>query len=272
MSKVGPLPEAWTGGHPLHTPQLPRGFCRAQAASSPAPAAGSRRAMPLAALPLPQLSLRLAPTQPPGSPGCHVGTFGSGAPLAARGRERRGVRSARASAPRSPRRFRPFPGPLRLRLTLSWGYSDEVPDPRPPSSPDAWLGGEHTRTSSAPPGPAPARPPPPPPAPSFRPLSAGRGRGGSPRSRGWLSAGPGPFSPLGPKAPARRRGPAARGWLSATGAGLPGLILLGLRFRPPELLGVSTNRVTRTPASQRRSYCARLFSSRPPALPEKCGK
>lgn len=53
-------------------------------------------------------------------------------------------------------------------------------------------------------GPGPARPPPPPPAPSFRPLSAGRGRGGSPRSQGWLSAGPGPFSPLGPKAPAPR--------------------------------------------------------------------
>lgn len=103
----------------------------------------------------------------------------------------------------------------------------------------------------------PARPPPPPPAPSFRPLSAGRGRGGSPRSQGWLSAGPGPFSPLGPKAPA---------------AGLPGLILLGLRFRPPELLGFSTNRVTRTAVSQHRSYRARLFSSRPPALPEKCGK
>lgn len=53
-------------------------------------------------------------------------------------------------------------------------------------------------------GPGPARPPPPPSAPSFRPLSAGRGRGGSPRSQGWLSAGPGLFSPLGPKAPAPR--------------------------------------------------------------------
>lgn len=46
--------------------------------------------------------------------------------------------------------------------------------------------------------------------------------------------------------------PAARSWLSATSAGLPGLILRGLRFR-------STNPGTRTPASERRSHCVPGF-------------